>query len=152
MALTFVQSKAPASKSKAKNVTEVSQVITPLQASVDEYVGLASMLESMGVAAIQKRMDVLKKELHEMASEAPLDDIVRLKGTKGIVMFSAAKVDTVVVDKDAMMSTLGEDVFRSVAKVGITDLRKYLTDAEMSGFCEKQYGSRSLKGFTGIEE
>jgi hypothetical protein len=65
--------------------------------------------------------------------------------SKGEVTFSPCVNSLEVVDREKMVNKLGLETFKAIAKVSITDLKKYLSPAEIEAFTQKTKGARSLK-------
>jgi hypothetical protein len=140
------QETKPAAKAKpVVKPTAKTKVITETQALVDELVTLSDQLVKLEVDAMTKRVAELKSRLQSIANETQHDQEVTIVGTVGQVVFSKCREETNIVDRDLMIKKLTPEVFVAVGKVGLTDIRKYLTDGEIQTFTEKVYGSRSLK-------
>ena len=129
---------ASESKVKVKGQTE---------SLVDELIDLNSRLTESGAFEMMKRVDELKKSLQAVIQDigADTDTPYTFHTTEGEVTFSACTNSIEIVDREAMIKKLGMETFKAVAKVGVTDLKKYLSPAEIEAFSKPVKGSRSLK-------
>ncbi|KVR21625.1 hypothetical protein WK13_34370 [Burkholderia ubonensis] len=145
-----VQDQAPVAKTKLHAKTyAVPEPISETQLQVDELVMIEAKLATEEMATMLKRQTELRKILAAKANDEFADsEAAVLKGTDGrTIRFSARKEVTEVTDRAAMIAALGE-VFPQIASVSLTDLKKYLSAAELAKFTEKSAGSRSYAGFT----
>lgn len=114
---------------------------------VDELIDLHSRLTDSGAFEMMKRMDELKKSLQAVIVDLGADQDMpyTFHTDEGEITFSACTNSIEVVDREAMVTKLGLDTFKAIAKVGVTDLKKYLSPAEIESFSKPVKGSRSLK-------
>lgn len=132
-----VQEHKPAFKSKEQ---------TEEQKLVDELVFLDLKMRSLDVDAMIDRKEELRKQLLALVGDADPNEPVVIKGTDGnTVQFSAAKKD-MELNKEALIQQLGGvEKYAEIAKVTVTDAKKYLSPAELEKVSTKKFGSRSLK-------
>ncbi len=123
---------------------KASQVVSEAQAMVNEAVQIHKRLEELEVPAMQKRLDEIKKHFSGIAKSMPQDEVAVFKGTEGELEFTKASQEIEITDKDGLIKALGKDVFKEIAKVSVTDMRKYLAQNEIDQYTAKVYGSRRL--------
>ena len=121
-------------------------VLTQTQALVNEMVQLEQDFIANDVHEKLKRFEEIKKHLAAVAKDMNADETAVFKGTLGEVEFSKPSMTTEIVDKTALIAALGQDTFNAVAKVGITEARKYLSEIELAPIAQKVAGSRKLNG------
>lgn len=142
------QVQEPAAKPKAAvshtPKAKASQVVSEAQAMVDEAVQIHKKLEELEVPAMQKRLDEIKKHFSGIAKSMPQDEVAIFKGTEGELEFTKASQEIEITNKDGLIKALGKDVFKEIAKVSVTDMRKYLAQNEIDQFTTKVPGSRRL--------
>lgn len=130
-------------KPKAASAT-TSKVITEAQALVDEAYQIQQRLVELEVPAMQKRLDEIKKHFASIAESLPPDQPAVFKGAEGEMEFSKCATSIEVTDKAGIATHLGADIYLQISKVGITDLKKYLSPIELEKFTAKVVGSRRL--------
>lgn len=117
--------------------------------AVDEYV-----VEKGKHDALAKKLKALKTKVDTTAgvlrdyvgSVAEAEEPVVVKGEKHAVEVGACPNEVSSVDVDKVIEILGVDVFLKIAKVGITDLRRYLTPEQFAEACtEAHTGTRRIK-------
>lgn len=128
-------------KPKFKALSE-EQVLT------DELVQLRKTLDDLDVPQMEERYDEVRKKLVAFAQNSDPESPKVFVGSKGEVTFSPCRVETTIVDKAGLIEKLGQEVFNEIAKVSLTDLKKYLSEAEYATLIEKTYGTRTLKGIS----
>ena len=131
---------------------KASQVVSEAQAMVDEAVQIHQRLEELEVPAMQKRLDEIKKHFSGIAKSMPFDEVAVFKGTKGEMEFTKASMEVEITDKPGLVKALGKDVFMEIAKVGVTDMKKYLAQNEIDQFTTKVPGSRRLASIRSTEK
>ena len=146
--------KKPKQEQVAAPVETSKQVVTPKvkggvvtedQALINEAAQINARLEELEVPAMQKRLDEIKKVFQAKGKELPQDEEAVFVGTEGRLVFSKARVELEITDRNAMIKALGQKVFNEIAKVTLTDMKKYLSEGEIFAFAQQVYGSRSIK-------
>ena len=118
-----------------------------------EFVALSKKLESIDGKNLLKRMEEIRKELVTIANENFESNVpVTFDSDLGSITFSPRGKESVVPDVGTLLDHLydkfGRDVMLSVVNIGITDLKKVLSEMELNSFVEKVDGARSIKGVT----
>lgn len=128
-------------KSKAKSEATVL---------AEEMVSLHQHLEETEAFKLIKRYDELKKQLQAIANDsgAPKDQPYVFKTELGNVVFKECRIETTITDKLGAIKMLGQGVFNEVAKLGVTDAKKYLSAAELAKCTTQDYGARVLQSVT----
>ena len=141
-ASTTVQSIAPVALSKSKSQTIIM---------VEELISIQAQLDAIAASKLTKRAEEIKKSLQQVMKDSGADEDQPyvFKSEAGTVEFGPCSNATEILDKDRMISLLGAEVFKTLAKVGITDLKTYLSGAEIESFTAKVRGSRSIKSIKG---
>lgn len=155
MALTFIKPQTTQMQ-EIKPVAAVAQSIAPIMeveldsttVLTDELIQVEQYLEAAQVKLYLKRQAELRKQL---ATSVPEDtskaETYTFKGTLGSVVFSACSITSTIPDLNKVVESLGSEVFMKIAKVGVTDLKAYLTEAEFFKVSAKGWGSRSFKAY-----
>ena len=112
-------------------------------ALIQEMVDLSEELSA--VADKVKRFEELKKLFASKADEKDGGKEATFKHGDCLIVYSKKTQKTEVTNKDKMILKLGQELFNEIAKVTLGDLKKYLSEDELSDFTEKKEGSRSLK-------
>jgi hypothetical protein len=128
-----------------------SGIITEEQQKIDRFVALNQQIEDSGILPLIEERETLKKELAAVAKDYPPEKNVVLKGTIGEAEFSRASNTTEIVDKAGLIEKLGQAVFNECAKIGIEELKKYLSENELAQFTASGYGSRRLQAIRPYE-
>jgi hypothetical protein len=123
----------------------IKQVASEESILVDELIGLSTFLIESDVAKKLKRVEELKKSLQSIAIDMPADKEAVFKSESGEVIFGPRSTKTTITDKDGLRKKLGEATYFELASVGLTEVKKYLSEIEMEIYSTKEYGSRSLK-------
>jgi hypothetical protein len=125
--------------------------LTAEEALAEELTALWRKYEEHDMKQVCARIEKLKKDLQSIANEKMEDAkpaIFTCGG--GEVEFSPRGETTVVVNPQALVEHLCEkfspDVAFSCVKIGLTELKKVMTEHEMQDFVKKNPGSRTLKG------
>lgn len=138
--------KAPALAQSIAPIVEVEQDSTTKL--TDELVQLEKRLSNPQLKQDLKRQTELRKQLATSVPEGTSEaETYTFKGTLGSVVFSACSVVTAIPDLNKVVEGLGHEVFMKIAKVGVTDLKAYMTEVEFSNVSVKAWGSRSFKAF-----
>lgn len=118
---------------------------------VDEFLALDAKLKKHAakVADDQARYDELKKQIVALVDEttdAEKDVVLVGAEQTGKIEVSEKTMQTTLTDIDAAKKFMGKDTFFKVAKIGVGDLKDYLTP-EQREQCTKteRSGSRRLK-------
>lgn len=122
--------------------TKQTQKITPkvkaapkvdLEAKAVEYRALEKKIEKFN-NTIGATFTELKKEFLEYANSTLGDDeelVIKVPGEKELKIGSRSNVRS-ITDMDKAVELLGTDTFMKIAKIGLTDLDKYLTPEEVA--------------------
>lgn len=127
------------------------QTTTELEAMVGEYLELWKKYDYFEVKAMVKRMEEIRKALVAHANDT-MDNAKPAIFTcpQGEVEFSErGKVATVPAPLALVQDLLlkfGPEVTESVVDIGITALRKVLSDFELKKYLVDEPGTRTLKG------
>lgn len=134
------QKVAPQTEVKVVKKTETQQL-------VDEYADLYQKLEASGMKPVMKRMEELSKSLRAKVDEIGADPTKPyvFNTPESTVEFSACTNSLEITDRKTMIAKLGQDTFNQVAKVGVTELKKYLSPVEIQSFSVGTYGHRTVK-------
>lgn len=93
-----------------------------------------------------KKKELTTKFQDDIDSEYLPDDKDTIKGDNYYCEFGAKSKSTNITDVKKLHELLGDDVFYEIAKVGIGDIKKYLSLQEQAAVIEEvQEGKRSLK-------
>lgn len=146
-----------------KKVAEVSPVIEPVvipkvlqptltdtQTLTAEYIELWKKFDYFEVKNLIKRMDEIRKQLVTVANATMADKKPAIfTCPQGEVEFSERGTVSEVPNPLALIQDLlikfGPEVTTSVVDIGITALRKVLSDFELKKYLVEQPGSRTLK-------
>jgi len=117
-------------KQKSKTT---SKVANPVAEKVEELAKLRKQVDEM--KSIERSYDALRKELLSMVpfDWDPTEPFI-LEGTEHKVVFAPARSVRQVINLPALHKALGDDTFYAIVKVNVTDLDKYLTEAESAAF------------------
>lgn len=139
-------------KKPTQLVGEVSEVVEQavLPEVVDEYLALELKISKHNakIAAELKRFESLKKQVVATVDEtAAADEAVTLRGTGSKELEISARSNTTeITDLEQAKKFLGSDTFWKIAKVGIADLKAYLTKPQYEQVTKtEQVGSRRVK-------
>lgn len=124
--------------------------LTDTQALVAEYIELWKKFDYFEVKSLVKRMDDIRKQLVTVANETMEDKKPAIfTCPKGEVEFSERGTVADVPNPLALIQDLlvkfGPEVTTSVVSIGITALRKVLSDFELKKYLVEEPGSRTLK-------
>lgn len=153
MALTF-KTKPASQQTVGEAITTIMNVpvhkptfkkATEQQLKVDELVQIDQKMKELNVDLMVKRREELRKELQSIAQLADPEEEVKLEGMEGYVLFSKASVKLEFQDQNALVEKLTPGVFNLIAKVSVTDAKKYLSENEIANIAAKSFGSRTLK-------
>jgi len=134
----------PAIKTKNKSQTVIM---------VEELISIQQKLDAIAAGKLVKRADEIKKSLQQVMKDsgADQDQPYVFKTEAGTVEFGPCSNSIEVADKQLMIKLLTLDTFKAVAKVGVTELKEYLSGAEIEQFTIKSRGSRSIKSVKAAE-
>lgn len=144
MAITKVVSKAAQSIAVAAPVAKAkSQTVI----MCEELIDIQQKLDAIAASKLTKRADEIKKALQQVMKDSGADEDQPYVFTTeaGTVEFGPCSNSIEVIDKVVMIKMLGLDTFKEIAKVGVTDLKTYLSGVEIEQFTAKTKGSRSIK-------
>jgi hypothetical protein len=122
-------------------------VASPIVAVAEELISLEAKLVELEVPEMLKRKDELKKRLVEHVGELGIDETLQWShaGKNGMVIVEKAPSKYQLVDKGALLNTLGPQAFQEMATFSITDLKKVLSTNQLTSMGAYSYGSRSVK-------
>ena len=158
MPVTFVKAKAKV-ESKATPVSE-AKVVQPKDAikeAVDNYGSLSSLIAEYkthaSVLALLKAEEDLKKEKERILSLADTlykeDEDTTVVGNKYAASIGAKANKSEIKEeggKEAIFEILGEETFFNLCDFKLGDLRKYITEDQLSAvLTTSRSGARSLK-------
>src|ERR1017187_8863943 len=138
------------SQTKVQEATAVE--VTETEALVNEYIILDQKYTEFEGDKIAKRMTELKKILQSIANDtmAP-EELGVVYGTIGELVFSK-RIDSIEFPQESkeilikhLLGEFGPEVLAQVAKLGVTDLRKVLSENEIENFAQHVWGARTLK-------
>jgi hypothetical protein len=124
---------------------KIQASLTEVEVLVDELTMIDAKLKSMEVDVMQKRVDEIKNRLQSVAADMPPEQEAVIKGSIGEVTFSPCRRETTITNKAGIAEKVGAEAFLAMAKVNLTDAKKYLSENELAAFTETGYGSRTLK-------
>lgn len=120
-----------------------------LQPTIDRWLEIEAVMQANNIAALAKEQDSLAKVLraHIKDKEYPNQEPVNFESEKGLITFTPCSKSTEIIDRGAMIQTLGQPVFNDIAKVTLGDLTQYLSEKEIAGFIKvSDTGPRKMKG------
>lgn len=144
-------------KHEVQQVQEVKQVqapaakklaVTDQQLKVDELIQIETFLQEHEIDLMMKRREEIRKVLQSIANESDPSEDVQLDGTLGHALFAKASQVVSIVDKEGIIEAITPEIFMQLAKVTVTDLKKYLSEIELDKYTKKTMGSRVFKGVT----
>jgi hypothetical protein len=142
MPLTITTKKA-AAKPKLKTQPKIAQQPTETEQLADKIIEAYPVIEA--AKAPKKESDAARKELLELLEPAhDSKEAIVVQGTKGTVKFGVCADGLQVTDMKRVHQILGDKAFYALAKVGITDLKKYLTMHQLADVTEPCDGSRNM--------
>lgn len=130
--------------------TPILKEITEEEALIHEYLILHKKAEELEMKAHLARMEEIKKKLQSIANETadPIMNVV-FASELGNLIFSPRAVSSEIKEKEAVLQTLtekfGPEAAMSCIKIGLTELKKMMSEKELEPFIEKKFGSRTLK-------
>lgn len=155
MAITKVQKavQSIAVAAAAMPAVKIEQKIEPkteLEVLIDEVIDLHTRLSEFGAFDILKRLEEAKKALQQQIKDsgADPDQAFTFETDTGTVVFGPCSNTREITDKPKLISVLTPQVFLEVAKVTLTDLKKYLSELEIEKFTTPVKGSRTMKSVT----
>lgn len=120
--------------------------VSEFQAQVDELIDIERRLIDLQVADLLKRKGELKTSVLAAIEDQPPTETVTLKGHCGSVELSACSKEFILQNPSMLFESLGQEVALGIAKFGVTDLKKVLSENELMAFGEyKTTKSRTLK-------
>lgn len=127
-----------------------TQAMSEVEALVHEYITLQQKYDEYEVKALTKRMDELKKQMQSIANAEGEDGKpYKFTAPNGYVLFSergeVAEVENPLELVKHIQTHFGPAAANAIVKIGITELRKILTEAELKNWIKKNPGSRTLK-------
>lgn len=122
------------------------QEVTETQLLVSSYFAIYKKFKELEIPSQQKRLDDIIKKIRAVAKESDKDLPVNFSDLEGNTLsFSEGKLELLVFDKEAMIKALGQELYMKISNVTMTDLKKYLSEAEIGKFSMKWRGdSRTL--------
>jgi hypothetical protein len=113
----------------------------------EELIDLDYRLKQAEAYQMLKRVEELKKRLQSIAQEsgAPAEQQYVFDTEEGQVVFSPCRMETTITNKASMITIMGQQTFNEVAKVTLTDARKYLSENELATVSVTEPGGRTLK-------
>ena len=146
MSVTIQAQKALQSIAATETITKAKSKLTTTQL-VAELVGITAKLEAIAASKLTKRADEIKKALREEITEMGIDaDQAYVFDTEaGTVEFGPQSSSIEPLDNKVVMKAMGIDDFLACAKVGVTDMRKYLSGIELEKCTTPTRGSRTCK-------
>lgn len=109
-------------------------------------------LDALGVKALIKRSDELKKEILSLASPtAPTHEELILTGEQVEVTFTAVPELQVIHDKAKLKRALGAAQFDTLAQFSIKALEEFLNKEQLAQVTKKLPGTRRFKEARRIE-
>lgn len=134
-----------------KAVTKaVATTLEPEEQLVEEFIQIWTRLEAFGAMQMQKRLEEIKKQLQSIANEKGSDDEeFTFKAPSGSMVFAKRTINKVVKSAAELVEHLNEkfdlEQAFSVVKIGMTELKKLLSENEIEQYVDSVPGSRSLK-------
>lgn len=134
-------------ETEVATTTVTGAVVTKeMKEKAARLVDIQNTLKQIGANQLLDEFETLKKELAGEVSKLSTTKAITIPTPDGsIVKFSAPKSMTEITDKAGVRSVIGEEVFESIYKLGLTDVRKYATDLAISEFTENKLGARTMK-------
>jgi len=152
--LSFVQEikavKPQEVKAVIQQAEETTQALKEQVAVVDMLITNDRWLKAHQVPEKLKEMDAGKKVLQSIAATQPADKSVEFVGSLGVVELGARANATTFPKPfellDGLRKKFGDDVASAVVSIGITELKKLLSEHEIAAYSSvSQTGSRVSK-------
>jgi hypothetical protein len=141
MSLTITTTKKPAATTKA--AVKIAPQPTETEALVDKIVEAYPVIEA--AKEPKKISDAARKELLELLEPAfDAKEAIVVEGKLGKVKFTPCADQLVCSDMKKAHEILGDDAFYALAKIGITDLKKYLTVHQLGDVTAPSTGARNM--------
>lgn len=149
MAIEFITKEKTTSNMLAEQVGTV-EVPFAVQVAIDTYVSTKKEVDELklGLKPLEASVKGAQTVINGHAEDIglPAGDAMHLKGVNHTLQLSARTKVVGEVDLDKVIKILGPEAFLKIAKVGITDLRKYLTEAQFKDVAEEGLtGTRRIK-------
>lgn len=127
-------------KTKTVDAETTSQVVVP--EVVDEFAMLSAKLAKKleKLDPLKKKVEKLEKGILGAVDEVfdPSVDLV-LQGEENELLLGPRGKRTSITDKDKLVDLLGIDLFVKLAKVSVTDLKKYMTPEDVEQVTTAKY-------------
>lgn len=122
-----------------QNATETELLAT-------ELLAIEAELLKHDVAALLKKKDELRKKLVATLQDAPQDAPVAVTVPAGVVTFSACEKSYTLKNREKLIEEIGLEAFLSLCKVGVTDLKKVVSENTVLMIGDYAYtNTRSMK-------
>ena len=117
---------------------------------VNEYIELHTLYQSIDGKNVAERMEAIKKTLQSIANDnLPPDQVAIFEAQGGEIEFSKRTTACAVTEPAKLLEKLiaqfGVEAVASVVKIGVTDVKKLMSEAELKGFVSYGPGHRTLK-------
>jgi len=150
MSITITKVKAPVAKPPVETSDTAQGLTDPAGMSLEQLADLYGDLEDKTTAAMANpiftRFAEVQKELAaRLANQYEPTDSLEVKGAHWILEIgAAARNPSQLKDTYKLAGFLGQDTFYKIAKVTLTDVKKYCTPEQMAEVVEDNtgYGSR----------
>lgn len=117
---------------------------TELESQIDEMLDLERRIQEMDVTALTKKREELRKLIIAAYADADPAKEVVMTSTLGEIRLSPCSNTFKLTNTEGLFDKLGREVFVKIAKLGITDLKKVLSENELATFGKTEAGSRSI--------
>ncbi len=119
--------------------------VDPVVAKVDRLAEIEATLKTLD--PLVKEANEIKAELRGIAdTNTPSDEPCSFSGTKFLYSLDPKTNERTVIDMEGVKNKLGKDLFFQIAKIGLADIDKYLSESERAKFIKiERTGSRRGK-------
>lgn len=141
-----VPTPAPVEAVAVQEQPQNTGALTPIQSILVDLATIQRKLNETDADNLMKAREDLKKQLAGYAAEDQYDKTKEVVFVHdGItVVFSACPKASQLEHPEKVPELLGQETFNKVASVGITDLKKYLTAAQLKTILKDVSGSRRM--------
>lgn len=153
MAITVTKVKSKTAAPKAE-IEEAQSLIQPHDMSTeelaDQYGSLEDQIEALMANPVFAKFDEVKKELDKrLVNDFEPLDILTIKGAHWTLEIgAAARNPAKLTDVPKLASFLGMETFYKIAKVTLTDVKKYCTPDQVALVVDEEQGFNSRRKIT----
>lgn len=141
--MLIIKKKQPTIEAQEVSKVTKSVLSLDLKEKVDRYGDLKLLLDSM--KSTIEEFEVIKADLVKTSESEDAASEVTLRGDRHIVTLGAKPIDRKITDVNKVRELLGDEVFMKLASVTLTNIDKYISEAEQSAFIKTSLGKRRVK-------